>query len=204
MHDSKLEFADKTWHVNNLIYGNFNLEVKGQCLIRIMNIYATHPLMVVDPCAKYGMPMSKQTEVTNRRKTCQKPNEFNFEVKGQHRIGIKNVSKTLSHGNTTHLPNMVSQCQSKKSYRLNMNLHRQMDRQLLVYTLLNFIHGWLKYIDSSFVIWYCFTYLFHMWESIQWIPQSSIHTWKRLEYFVPRVRVADYLSHYPSLMEYPN
>ena len=27
-------------------------------------MYLTHPLMVIDPCAKYGMPMSKQTEVT--------------------------------------------------------------------------------------------------------------------------------------------
>ena len=29
-------------------------------------MYLTHPVMVIDPCAKYGMPMSKQTEITGR------------------------------------------------------------------------------------------------------------------------------------------
>ena len=38
-----------------------DLEVKGQCCIGIINISNTS-----DPCAKYDMPMSKQTEVTSR------------------------------------------------------------------------------------------------------------------------------------------
>ena len=29
-------------------------------------MYLTHPLMVIDTCAKYGMPMSKLTEVTGQ------------------------------------------------------------------------------------------------------------------------------------------
>ena len=29
-------------------------------------MYVIHPLIVIDPCAKYGMPMSKQTELIKK------------------------------------------------------------------------------------------------------------------------------------------
>ena len=100
----------------------FNLQVKGQCRIRIMNVlntsshgdrpmcqiwyanatanrsyksdiktwqrpinltlkskvniesgtwmYATHSLMVIHPCAKYGKPMSNQKKVIDRTRIC--------------------------------------------------------------------------------------------------------------------------------------
>ena len=46
------------------------------------------------PCAKYGMPMSKLTEVTGRTKAY----KFDLEVKGQHRIRNMNVRVTSSYG----------------------------------------------------------------------------------------------------------
>ena len=87
-------------------------------------MYLTHPLMVIDPCAKYGMPMSKLTEVTGwtwrhdksyelDTKTCQKPYKFDLEVKVQSRIWIMNVHHTHISWWYTHVPNMVSQCQTK-------------------------------------------------------------------------------------------
>ena len=49
----------------------FDLEGKGKDHIGFMNIYATHcRLMVIHPCAKYGMPMSKQKEVMGRTRIC--------------------------------------------------------------------------------------------------------------------------------------
>ena len=52
--------------------------------------------MVIDSCAKYGMPMSKLTEVTDMTKAY----KFDLEVKVQGRIWIMNVCDTLSHGDT--------------------------------------------------------------------------------------------------------
>ena len=43
---------------------------------------ATHAFMVMDPYAKYGMPMSKLIEVTEMTKAY----KFDLEVKGQHLI----------------------------------------------------------------------------------------------------------------------
>ena len=36
-------------------------------------MYSTHPLNMIDPCAKYGKPMSKQKSYGQDMKTCQKP-----------------------------------------------------------------------------------------------------------------------------------
>ena len=46
-------------------------------------MYETHPLMVIDACAKYGKPMSKHTNVTGwTQKYDKKPINLTF-VKGQ-------------------------------------------------------------------------------------------------------------------------
>ena len=64
-------------------------------------MYLTHPLMVIDPCDKYGMPVSKLTEVTGHgHKDMIKAYKFDLEVKGQHRIGILNIHNTSSYGDT--------------------------------------------------------------------------------------------------------
>ena len=74
-------------------------------------MYTTHPLLVIDPCAKYGRPMSKQKKSYGPdTKTCQKPYKFDLEV----RIWIMNVRDTSSHGDNTHVPTLVSQCQTIK------------------------------------------------------------------------------------------
>ena len=72
-------------------------------------MYLTHPLMVIDPCAKYGMPMSKLTEVTGRTSGHDKGHKFDLEVKGQHRIRNMNVCVTSSHGDR-------SMCQRRQHY----------------------------------------------------------------------------------------
>ena len=47
-------------------------------------------------------------------KTCQKPYKFDLEVKVQGPIWIMNVRDTSSHGDNTHVPTLVSQCQTIK------------------------------------------------------------------------------------------
>ena len=47
----------------------------------------THSLMVIDPRAKYGMPMSKQTEIQGGYEHTTKTYKFYLEVKGQRCIG---------------------------------------------------------------------------------------------------------------------
>ena len=78
----------------------FDLEVKGQRRIGIMNVCDTSFFLVIGPCALYGKPMSKKTEVTgHKRRHAKHPVKFYFEVKGQRRIGIVNVRKIPSRGN---------------------------------------------------------------------------------------------------------
>ena len=59
-----------------------------------------HSLVVIDPCAKYGMPiyMSKQTEIRVGYEHTTKTYKFDLEVKGQRHIGIMNVRNTSSRG----------------------------------------------------------------------------------------------------------
>ena len=61
-------------------------------------MYLTHPLMVIDPCAKYGMPMSNLTEVTGRTWKHDKSQEMWPKVEGQHQFG--NVLVIYSQGDS--------------------------------------------------------------------------------------------------------
>ena len=65
-------------------------------------MYATHPLIVIHPCAKYGnVKMWQQTEVMGRTWRHDKSLLNDFEVKDQCRIGIMNVCDTSFHGDTS-------------------------------------------------------------------------------------------------------
>ena len=56
-------------------------------------MYATHPLMVIDQCAKYGSPMLKQkNNYWSHTNACKK------KVQDQRRIGVINVRNISSHG----------------------------------------------------------------------------------------------------------
>ena len=57
-----------------------------------------HFLLVIDPCAKYRIPMSKQTEIQVGYEHTTKTYKFYLEVKGQRCIMIMNVRNTSSHG----------------------------------------------------------------------------------------------------------
>ena len=52
-------------HVKKLIILTFRSKVTQRS-----SIYATHRLIVVQPCAKYGMPTSKNKEVMARTRIC--------------------------------------------------------------------------------------------------------------------------------------
>ena len=57
--------------------------------------------MVIDPCAKYGMPVSNQKLVMGQtRKHMSKTPIIDLVVKGQCRFGIINVRDTSSHSDT--------------------------------------------------------------------------------------------------------
>ena len=87
----------KTWQktLNLTLRSKVNIE-SGSWM------YATHCLMVIHPCAKYGKPMSIQKKSYGPdTKTCQKPYKFEFKVKVQGHIWIMNVLDTSSHGYTS-------------------------------------------------------------------------------------------------------
>ena len=66
---------------------NFNLEVKGQRRIGIMNVRDTSSHCDTPMCQN-GQLMSNQKKITDRT---QKPYKFGVGVKDQRRIGIMNV-----------------------------------------------------------------------------------------------------------------
>ena len=65
-----------------------------------MNKRDTHTLMVIDPCAKYDVTMSKQKKSPADTQTCQKPFKFYYEIKGECPIRIMNKHDTSSLGDT--------------------------------------------------------------------------------------------------------
>ena len=78
-------------------------------------MYTTHPLMVIDACAKHGKSMSNIKECYGPdTKKCQKP--CKFEVKGQHCIGIMILRNTSSHGDTSMVKYGKPMSDQKTSY----------------------------------------------------------------------------------------
>ena len=108
----------------------FDLEVKGQHQIGIMNVRKTSSYSDTPMCyiCKYGKPMSIQKKLWAGHENMSKNYKFDLKVKVQGRIWIMKVAthRTMV---IHHVPNMVSQCESKKSYGLDTNLHRQTDGQ---------------------------------------------------------------------------
>ena len=86
---SKDKKADSWTHSHVINPLNLTLRSKVNVVSESL-MYLTHPLMhmVIDPCAKCGMPMSKPTDVTERRwrHDMTEVYKFDHEVKGQHRI----------------------------------------------------------------------------------------------------------------------
>ena len=107
----------------------FDLEVKGQHSIRIMNVHDTSSHCDTTKYAKYGKLMSSHKKVMAGHKTCQKPYKFDLKVKIQGCIWIMNVRDTLSHGNTPMSQIWLANVKQKKNYGLDTNLHRQTDRR---------------------------------------------------------------------------
>ena len=64
-----------------------------------MYMYATHRLMVIHPCVKYGKPMSKK-KLWAGHENMSSNLKFDNQVKNQGRIWFMNVRDTLSHGDT--------------------------------------------------------------------------------------------------------
>ena len=93
-------------------------------------MYATHPLMVIDPCAKYGKSMSHQKIVKDRTQK-QVKNPINLTLWSKSTSYRDHECTGKQHILSwwyTHVPNMVSQCQTKKKL-LAGHKSAQMDRQ---------------------------------------------------------------------------
>ena len=88
---------------------------------------AVHRLMVIHPCVKYNMPMSKQTEVTDRIQRHVK-NPINLTLTSilyrDHESALHIVSWWYRLVFLKWLVNV----KAKKSFAPNTNLHRQTDR----------------------------------------------------------------------------
>ena len=107
-----------TWwytHVSNIVWPcqrtkklwpehkayRFDLEIKGQCRVRIMNVRDTSS-HGDRPMCQIWYDNVKQTEVTGRTgRHGNKTYEGDLKVKGQRRIGVMNVRDTLSHSDTS-------------------------------------------------------------------------------------------------------
>ena len=74
----------------------FDLEVKGQHRIRIMNVRNTSSYCDTPMCKTMSIKKSYGPDT----KTCQKPYKFDLKVKVQRRIWIMNVRDTSSHSDT--------------------------------------------------------------------------------------------------------
>ena len=105
-------------------------------------MYATHPLMVIDPCAKYGKSMSHQKIVKGRtRKQVKNPINLTLWSKStSYRDHECTGKQHILSWWYTHVPNMVSQCQTKKNCWLDTNLHRWTDRVIPIYP--PELHSW--------------------------------------------------------------
>ena len=116
-------------HVKNT--PNLTLTSKVKVILG-SQMYATHRLMVIHPCAKYGMPMSKDKNVTGWIWS-HVNNTINLtwrsNVKGQGHTQIFTVCNTSPHGVTPMCQIWYANVKEQKNYRPNTNLHRQMDRQ---------------------------------------------------------------------------
>ena len=137
-------------HVKNPI----NLTLRSKVtVVPESRMCATYPLMVIDPCAKYDMTMSKANRsFRSDTRTYKKPNKFVLEVKGQCHIKI-NSWMYATHRFIwwyVHVLNMVSYCWTKKSYGPDTNLHRKTNSQcnsITYWTLLK--GGCNKYISTK-------------------------------------------------------
>ena len=76
----------------------FDLEVKGQCRIGIMNARDTSPHGDTTLCQIWLANFKPIRSYEPNTKTCQKLYKFDPEVKGQRLIVIINVRDTSSHG----------------------------------------------------------------------------------------------------------
>ena len=78
----------------------FNVEIKSQCQIGITNVCDTSSDSDRRVWQIWQANVKPKTSFELNTKTCQNPNKFDHEVKGQRRIGIMNVRDTSSHDDT--------------------------------------------------------------------------------------------------------
>ena len=99
-------------HVKKLI----NLTLKSQVkVVSGLTMFVTHSLMVIHPFAKYGKAMSRQKKVMSRTWRHVK-NLINLTLRSK--VNVVSDHEWTPHIVSrwyTHMPNMVSQCQSKKT-----------------------------------------------------------------------------------------
>ena len=76
-------------------------------------MYATHRLMVIHPCAKYGIPKSNQKKVMGRTQKHVK-NPINLTLRSKFKVVSDHEStQHIVSWWYTHVPNIVSQCKPK-------------------------------------------------------------------------------------------
>ena len=109
----------EAWTQNHVI-NTINLTLRSKFKVVSGSwMYLTHLLMMIDPCAKYGMPMSKLTEV----KGCTWRYDKSLLIWPWGQRSTSNQDHECKPHSVlwwyAYVPNRVSQCQSKKSYGPN-------------------------------------------------------------------------------------
>ena len=144
-------------HVKNPVNFSLSSTLKVVCGSWM---YATHRLMVIHPCAKYGKPMLNEKKDMRRTQNKEKPYKFDHEVNFQGRYWIMNVRDTSFHGDTP-MCQIWLVCQTQNSYGptricTNRRTDRRTDRQSEFFfpQNLNFVHGgykniWMKCCPTS-------------------------------------------------------
>ena len=104
-------------------------------------MYTTHPLMVIDACAKYGKSMSNKKTVMGRTWKHVKISLNSTEVKHQRRIRIMGVSHTLYHGDTSMCRFWQANVKLKKKVMDRTQKHFKNPLNLTLRSKVNVISG---------------------------------------------------------------
>ena len=133
----------KTWQkpINMTLRSKVNFEL-GKW------IYVSHLLMVIDPCAKYGKPLSNKKN-SYEPDTEHVKNPINLTLRSKFKVASRSwmyVTHRLMVIHYTHVPNMVSHSQIKKKFwaghdSAQTNGQTAGQTEWFLYTSLNFVHG---------------------------------------------------------------
>ena len=103
-------------------------------------MFATHSLIVIEPCAKYDMQCQSKQKLPGGHEYFKNVTNLTFEIKDQC------CTRHIFSWWYTHVQIWYVNVKEKKSYKPDMNLHRQKDKQ----TVISIYPPW---VEIKSIIW---------------------------------------------------